>query len=133
MSTMLLCRFNTVQLPDGKYQHTCQRTTCTLGPDITARPRAPFRNCNGVAEATRVFNFSIAAVQHLVNGCPTCTQEEANERLVICRSNKCGYYKKVSDDLGYCTHKLCGCSITDMRGFVSKVFWKDQHCPINLW
>jgi hypothetical protein len=127
----LLCKFSTVKLPDGRYKHECMRVTCTLGPDITDKERPAFRNCNGVPDATRVFNFTLAAISHLAQGCPTCTQEEIDARLVVCK--KCELYKKINESVGYCTHKSCGCSITDIRGYVNKLAWKDQHCPILKW
>ena len=127
----MLCRFHTVKLSDGKFKHECLRATCTLGPDITAHERPPFRNCNGIAETKRVFNFTVAAISHVMHGCPTCTQEQIDARITICK--KCILYKKVNDNIGYCTHKECGCSITDMRGFFSKLAWADQHCPLQKW
>src|SRR3989304_5437559 len=80
-------------------------------------PRAPslFR---------RICNFSLAWVKHIIKGNPRCSQRQVRRRLAVCHS--CELY---SD--GYCHLKSCGCSISDRDTYFSKLWWRDQHCPIN--
>lgn len=81
--------------------------------------------------ALRVWNFSVASITHLLKACPTCDDAEINRRHAICKD--CQLYVKKSDNVGYCSHAKCGCSISNMDGFISKLAWADQHCPIKKW
>jgi len=127
------CRLIIAPLPDGRFRYVCDRPTCTKkGFTLPMRvDPPPAQSCNGISEAKRFINFTLASIRHVVRGAPTCTQEQIDARIAICRA--CELYKGVTPELGYCTHASCGCSITDMRGYVSKLAWADQSCPIGLW
>lgn len=81
----------------------------------------------------RLANFAVAAIGHALAGLPTCTQEEIDERLAIC--HQCELYLPDRDNptIGHCTHPDCGCSITNLQGFVKKLAWADQSCPLGKW
>lgn len=105
------------------------RRPCTAveGDELTpAQPSLP-------PFGKRLANFSRAAITHLLNGCPTCTQEQIDQRVTICR--KCPLYRPDTDnpEVGSCTHAKCGCGITREVKFLSKVGWLDQACPLGKW
>jgi hypothetical protein len=61
-----------------------------------------------------------------LNGSPTCSQEEIDRRLAICK--QCTYFTGDS-----CAHKRCGCNINDQQIYLNKLAWADQKCPIEKW
>ena len=69
-------------------------------------------------------NFALSAIKHAVNGMPTCTQEEINERLEICKG--CKWFRG-----GRCAK--CGCACGNNKKFLNKLAWADQKCPIGKW
>lgn len=82
--------------------------------------------------STRITNFTKAAIQHQLNGSPTCTDEQIKERLEICY--KCPLFKINDNGVGgICTHDSCGCTIKDEQIYLNKLAWADQQCPINRW
>tara|TARA_Y100000004_G_C8790652_1_gene359087 strand:- start:26 stop:289 length:264 start_codon:yes stop_codon:yes gene_type:complete len=72
----------------------------------------------------RIWKFSIAAIKHACRGMPTCTQEQINERLKICKS--CPHFT------GNGCAK-CGCNCGGKPKFLNKLAWADQECPIGKW
>lgn len=72
----------------------------------------------------RVKNFISSLFKHIVSGAKKTSKKERQERLDIC--SKCEYY-----DGSVCLQ--CGCPILREANFISKLDWKDQHCPINKW
>ena len=68
--------------------------------------------------------FTIDAIKHIANGMPTCTQEEINERLEICKG--CKWFAG-----NYC--KKCGCACGSNKKFLNKLAWADQKCPVGKW
>ena len=81
----------------------------------------------------KIKNFSKETIKHLIKGSPTCTQEQIDERLVICHG--CPFFEryKENEDAGVCTHTDCGCNINKELKFLNKLAWADQKCPINKW
>jgi hypothetical protein len=71
-------------------------------------------------------NFTVAAIAHLLNGSPTCTQEEIDYRFSICE--KCNFFTGIA-----CADKRCGCNINDQRIYLNKLAWADQSCPQDKW
>lgn len=128
----MLCAFKTTPLADGMFLHQCKRETCDRKM-TTANPNPPGATCRGVHEARRAFNFTVASIKHVLRLAPTCTQDQIDARLVICR--QCPLYRRSGSDpnLGYCAHKSCGCSITNMKGFLNKLGWAEQSCPEGKW
>lgn len=88
---------------------------------------------DGPGFAKRLVNFTLASIQHAMAGMPTCTQTEIAARYDICRA--CELYKPDKDnpDVGRCTHEKCGCGVSGVEKFVSKLAWRDQDCPLGKW
>lgn len=80
--------------------------------------------------AGRAFSFTIAAIKHVVAGMPTCTQEQIDDRLAICRGTetlaKCSSFNGIG-----CNE--CGCNCSDSATFLNKLAWADQECPLKKW
>jgi hypothetical protein len=91
-------------------RHACRRNPRHSGPSV----------------ARQAINFTVAAVGHLLRGVPTCTQEEIDARLAICRG--CPLF-----DGAICTHRDCGCRVNRRGKFLNKLAWADQACPIKKW
>ena len=82
---------------------------------------APMR---GPTIVRRLSNFTVAAIGHYLKGSPTCSQEQIDERLAICK--QCPLFNgKI------CTHEKCGCNVKDTRGYLNKLAWADQQCPLD--
>lgn len=79
----------------------------------------------------KIYNFSIASIKHIINGMPSCTQEQIDARLDICKS--CPLFIRKHGDEGVCGHENCGCDIKSKKQFLSKLGWADQECPIGKW
>lgn len=82
---------------------------------------------------TRLKNFSKSAIEHALKGSPTCTQEQIDARLAICK--ECPLYRPSDNnpDVGVCTHETCGCNLNKERIYLNKLAWADQACPIKKW
>jgi hypothetical protein len=82
--------------------------------------------------ATRVGNFTKAAVEHAKLGNPVVKEDTMKSRLEICR--QCPLFKPNMNEVGgVCTHESCGCSIQDNLNYLNKIAWADQECPIGKW
>jgi hypothetical protein len=81
----------------------------------------------------RLANFSRAAIAHALNGNPTCSEAQIEERLTICRA--CEKFQPDADrpDLGVCTHSKCGCKVRREEKYLNKLAWADQECPLGKW
>jgi hypothetical protein len=79
----------------------------------------------------RIANFTFAVGKHLYKGMPTCSQEELDKRLGICK--ECPLFKNNGLTGGICTHESCGCNVQDEVVFLNKLAWSDQVCPIGQW
>lgn len=79
----------------------------------------------------RLLNFAKSAALHAMRGNPTCTEEEIQQRLDICK--QCDLFKRYDEETGVCTHDDCGCNIKSQQKYLNKLAWKDQRCPIGKW
>lgn len=73
---------------------------------------------------TKYKNFTVSAIKHIAKGMPTCTQEQIDERLDICKG--CKWFAGT-----YC--KKCGCACGSGKKFLNKLAWADQECPVGKW
>lgn len=83
---------------------------------------------------TRLANFTKAAISHAINGSPTCSQEQIDDRISICRT--CPYFIKNAEnngETGICGHMGCGCNINTEVKYLNKLAWRDSDCPIGKW
>ncbi len=81
----------------------------------------------------RLLNFGAAAIGHHLNGSPTCTQDEIDARLAVCRECPLWLADPNNADLGTCTHSECGCAGGRFQRYLNKLAWRDQNCPAGLW
>lgn len=135
--SILYCQFfDTGRIVDGEHVLHCNK--CNR-PYRTRRPNVIVNRMCGVGPApelpwigTRLLNFSVAAIGHAAKGFPTCTDEQIQERLEICRG--CKEFKPDAEnpELGACAQ--CGCPVSNrLSKFVSKLAWADQQCPLRKW
>jgi hypothetical protein len=74
---------------------------------------------------------SLAAICHATAGAPTCTHEQIQERIAICRS--CEHFSSdpYKPEIGACSQ--CGCPASDrLPKFVSKLAWADPPAQQRL-
>jgi hypothetical protein len=88
-----------------------------LPPEQTISREAP-----GFLEKVR--NFASAAVDHVAAGMPMASDEEILRRHDICLA-----CEHLQDNA--CTQ--CGCPVSRVRGYMSKLSWADQECPLGKW
>jgi hypothetical protein len=69
-------------------------------------------------------NFTRAAAVHIATGAKTAPDEVREQRLSICQA--CHLFNGTA-----CTHKQCGCSIKEKRGFIDKLSWASSKCPLD--
>lgn len=132
------CVFTVTPLDDGNYRHDCpvckvpvvspaKRHIRVCWPEGVERPPPP------PSLGQRLANFSVAAIGHLLSGCPTCSQEQIDARYEICQA--CPLYRpdKHNPNVGICTHPKCGCGVSREQQFLSKLAWLDQSCPLGKW
>ena len=87
----------------------------------------PFLHRNpsdSVSWLQKVKNFASASAKHVAAGMPMASDSEIIRRHDICLA--CEFFKGDA-----CTK--CGCPIARKRGFVSKLSWADQECPVGKW
>lgn len=63
---------------------------------------------------------------HVYAGFPKSTQQQINDRYVICIS--CDKFNKAKSECS-----ICGCLIGKKKRFLNKLAWADQECPIGKW
>lgn len=90
-------------------------------PQAVAEPM-PTRDSPGFLEKLR--NFATAAAGHVAAGMPMATDAEIIRRHDICLA-----CEHLVDNA--CTQ--CGCPVSRVKGYVSKLSWADQECPIGRW
>lgn len=73
---------------------------------------------------TKVKNFASATVQHVAAGMPMASDEEIIRRHDICLG--CEHMQNDACN-------LCGCPVSRVAGYVSKLSWADQECPAGKW
>lgn len=67
-------------------------------------------------------NFLRSATAHVLDGMEKVDNEKQLERLGICESNECGFFRDETIRCG-----KCGCFLAE------KVSWRTSECPIGLW
>ena len=72
----------------------------------------------------KVRNFASAAASHVAAGMPMASDEEIIRRHNICLT--CEHLQNNACN-------LCGCPVSRVAGYVSKLSWADQECPAGKW
>lgn len=91
-------------------------------PPLPQPEPMPTRDAPGFLE--KVKNFAVATAQHVAAGMPMCSDEEIIRRHDICL--KCEHLQNDACN-------LCGCPVSRVAGYVSKLSWAGQECPIGKW
>lgn len=91
-------------------------------PPASQQEPMPPRDAPGFLE--KVKNFAVATAQHVAAGMPMASDEEIIRRHDICL--QCEHLKDNA-----CS--LCGCPVSRVAGYVSKLSWADQSCPAGKW
>lgn len=84
----------------------------------------PTREQGAPSFVQKVRNFATAAAGHVAAGMPMASDEEIIRRHDICLA-----CEHLVDNA--CTQ--CGCPVSRVRGYVSKLSWADQECPLGKW
>ncbi len=70
----------------------------------------------------KLFNFSRAVARHVATGRKNVSEEEYEQRLLVCQScEKCDTTRMI------CKHKTCGCFLR------VKALWQSEKCPLEKW
>ena len=91
-------------------------------PPLISVGKVPSRYAPGFLE--KVKNFATATAGHVAAGMPMASDEEIIRRHDICLD--CEHLQNNA-----CTQ--CGCPVSRVRGYVSKLSWADSECPIGKW
>lgn len=91
-------------------------------PQPVATDPMPTRSAPGFLE--KVKNFATAAAGHVAAGMPMASDEDIIRRHDICLA-----CEHLVDNA--CTQ--CGCPVSRVAGYVSKLSWADQECPVGKW
>lgn len=112
--------------PKCGFTHKNQKIKKTCGVVPVKRTQPP-------SVGRKVYNFTKAAISHLIKGNPTVSEEVLKERHEICKS--CPLFKKSTSnpEWGVCTAESCGCNIKDTKDYLNKIGWADQECPEGKW
>lgn len=98
------------------------RTSRLQTPPPRPEEEMPIREAPGFLE--KVKNFAVAAAGHVAAGMPLCDDEEIIRRHDICLG---------CEHLVNSACNLCGCPVSRVAGYVSKLSWADQECPAGKW
>jgi len=79
---------------------------------------------DGPSFLEKLKNFATAAAGHIAAGMPMASDEEIIRRHDICLG--CEHLQNDACN-------LCGCPVSRVAGYVSKLSWADQECPIGKW
>ena len=74
----------------------------------------------------RTMRFTKEAIAHLLNGSPTCTQQQLDERFAVCQA--CKWFRGNT-----CNHQKCGCNVNGAQKYLNKLAWAEQECPDGRW
>lgn len=102
------------------------------GPRPVGEPR-PLKPKSPPTTARKLLNFSLAAIQHVAAGMPTCNQDEIDQRIAVCHTCELYQPNQENPEVGVCGHPDCGCTVTREAKFISKLAWRDQKCPLGKW
>lgn len=102
--------------------HPAYPRTPKAGHEPPSHDAMPTRSAPGFL--TKLKNFATAAAGHVAAGMPMCDDAEIIRRHDICLG--CEF---LVDNA--CTQ--CGCPVSRVAGYVSKLSWADQECPVGKW
>ena len=111
----------------GIYDSFCGASRVCVGSrnNNTSHQAAPdLSRTDAPSFLTKIRNFAEAAVQHVAAGMPMASDEEIIRRHDICLT--CEHLQNDA-----CI--LCGCPVSRVAGYVSKLSWADQSCPAGKW
>ena len=113
----------------SKSKRPCQ----LVGPQGEARAKVKPERPSLPPLLKRISNFSKAAITQAMGKGATCTDDEIAARHAICIA--CELYRPDEDNpqVGYCTHKDCGCRVKKAKGYISKLGWRTTTCPLGEW
>lgn len=99
---------------------------CRSGDADNASAREPpdLQRTDAPSFIEKVKNFASAASAHVAAGMHMASDEEIIRRHDICLG-----CEHLQDNA--CTQ--CGCPISRVRGYVSKLSWADSECPVGKW
>lgn len=63
---------------------------------------------------------------HICSGFPKSSQQQIDERYMICIV--CDKFSRIKSECS-----VCGCSISKKKKFLNKLAWADQECPVGKW
>lgn len=95
-----------------------------FGPSAAAQPQNNLTRTDAPSFLTKVKNFATAAAQHVAAGMPMASDAEIIRRHDICLG--CEHLQNDACN-------LCGCPVSRVAGYVSKLSWADQECPAGKW
>jgi len=90
----------------------------------TPPPQEPMPSREAPGFLEKVKNFASAAAQHVAAGMPMASDDEIIRRHDICLG--CEHLQNDACN-------LCGCPVSRVAGYVSKLSWADQECPAGKW
>lgn len=123
----MFCEFTQIDWDIYECQNCGTRITLSTGNDPPIFPcKKTFikENIEMPSIGSKVLNFAKSTVDHIVNGSPSCTAEQIEQRYSICTA--CEFLQNH-------TCSKCGCPISRTKQFISKLAWADQECPIGKW
>lgn len=106
----------------------CGSPGCAVSAEMLDRiepaPSEPMPERSAPGFLERVRNFAVATAQHVAAGMPMASDEEIIRRHDICLT--CEHLQNDACN-------LCGCPVSRVAGYVSKLSWADQECPAGKW
>lgn len=96
----------------------------TPRPGYEPQPAQDLTRTDAPSFLTKVKNFASAAVSHVAAGMPMASDAEIIRRHDICLT--CEHLRNDACN-------LCGCPVSRVAGYVSKLSWADQECPAGKW
>jgi hypothetical protein len=96
----------------------------TPRPGYEPQPVPDLTRTDAPSFLEKVRNFVSAAAGHVAAGMPMASDEEIIRRHDICLT--CEHLQNDACN-------LCGCPVSRVAGYVSKLSWADQECPAGKW
>jgi len=115
----LVCKRCGASVSSYAVQRNCRPEATPTPPAVPGLDRS-----DAPSFLAKVRNFASAAVSHVAAGMPMASDAEIIRRHDICLACK----HLVNDAC-----KLCGCPVSRVSGYVSKLSWADQECPAGKW
>ncbi len=117
------------EMGSRKVRRNCSHHGDSVGSrqlgQLAAAPQHPdLTRTDAPSFLEKVRNFASAAVSHVAAGMPMCDDAEIIRRHDICLT--CEHLQNDACN-------LCGCPVSRVAGYVSKLSWADQECPAGKW